>query len=407
MQGGAQPHVEPGEGILTQDNLELPFSNQMLKFRENCAQNLTISGTHMSVEMILNTGSIILSGSHNTIKIGRNLGNIQNRGMRNLVEIGSQELGGTYIDYGIDSGIAIIGRPQPVPRPIVVFNHPHHFDLDHLLNWANRRAPPGFEQLGAETALDVQRALEADAEEYRRIERRALERHQNGQGQAIGMDHREGPRHFGERPQHESHDHHQQNRAQMRSGVDAGFQDDVQNRPAPVPGTIEMHNQPHPCVKKIDQQPQLTPDDGRPKGPDYFQAPKWHSHYKKESGKRLERGIMTFNREIVEFEKLEFVQVQKELSKRYYVGTNQEEKLIVPHCRVCGEYSGRSDKGRLDCYVDCDKLHTYHLNCLEPWILHSAKCPACKQSVNTIKTFKAKDLPAGGTDGKKQSNPPL
>lgn len=116
---------------------------------------------------------------------------------------------------------------------------------------------------------------------------------------------------------------------------------------------------------------------------------------------------MTFKREIVEIEKLEFAQAQKDLSKRYYVGTNAEEKLIVPHCRVCGEYSGRSDKGRLDCFVDCDKLHTYHLSCLEPWVLHVARCPACTQSVNTIKTFKAKDLPAGGTDGKKQSSPPL
>lgn len=416
MEGGAQGPVPPGEGILTQNDLELPYSNQMLKFRENRAQNLTISGTNMSVEMIVNTGSIILSGSHIVVKITRNFGSVQNRGMKNLVEIESQEFGGNNIDYGIDSRIVVIGRPQPVPQPLIMINNPPHYRIHDRLDYPRYdRPPPGFEQAGEQTALDVQRALVADAQE---IQRRALQRPRNEPGPDVWMNHGPEPHYPHGMIPAEHLDHRPNNVEQIRVGVEGGIPEDDHIEAAPVPVTPQRQmmargtDQILPCDQvgnrhRINEPPQPPQDDGRPKGPDYFQAPKWLPHYKTEVGKRLERGIMTFKREIVEIEKLEFAQAQKELSKRYYVGTNAEEKLIVPHCRVCGEYSGRSDKGRLDCFVDCDKQHTYHLSCLEPWILHAARCPQCNQSLTLIKIFKAKDLPAGGTDGKKQTSPPL
>ena len=410
MEGGAPAPVAPGEGILTQDDLELPYSNQMLKFRENRAQNLTISGTHMSVEMVANTGSLILSGSHIVVKIALNVGKIENRGMKNFVEIESQELAGINVDYGIDSRIVVIGRPRPVPRPIVVNNPPQFRLYDQPPNYLRYLGapPPGFQQAGDQTALDVQQAILADAEAMRR-------RHHPGPD--AWMDNRPERQYPNGMIPLDEHNHHPHQVDPMMMGMDGGLPEDDQNRAAPVPITPNRqmmaggpqnpaHQGQNDFARRNEAQ-QQPPIDGRPKGPDYFQAPKWLPNYKTQVGKRLERGIMTFNREIVEIEKLEFAQAQKELSKRYYVGTNNEEKLIVPHCRVCGEYSGRSEKGRLDCFVDCDKLHTYHLSCLEPWILHAARCPGCTQSINTIKSFKAKDLPAGGADGKKQSSPPL
>jgi hypothetical protein len=132
------------------------------------------------------------------------------------------------------------------------------------------------------------------------------------------------------------------------------------------------------------------------------------NNYKTEVGKRLERGITTFTKDIIELEKVDLAQAKKDLSIRYIVDGAQSKQdkehdskpdKLRPFCRVCAEYSGGS-KGQLDCYLDCRGLHTYHLKCVEPWLLHTAKCPRCAGSVALVKIFHAPPTIHGTTDHK-------
>lgn len=421
---GAGP-VAPGEGVIEEDDIELPFSNQMLKFKENKGKNFTISGVNMSVEMEVNSGDIILSGSHVILKITRNCGSVENRGLRNLVEIGSQDGIGRHRDWGLESRIIVHHRriggdaPQPVPRPIFMINNPPAHQDRYDAEYFHGRHHIGLERIRDQNALQMQQVLFADAQ-------------QNLEIQGIGL-RREAPVLY--HPENAARLHAQQGgynrdpygladmipQARNPHLHRGGIPQERQQVVVPSPQQIQGPRMPQtPLVQPgahgnqgMDVPPPQQNDAAstpNPNGPPHFHAPKWQPHYQTEVGKRLERGIMTFKKEIVEIEKIEFAQAEKELSKRYYVDPKQDDKGIVPFCRVCGEYSGRSDKGRLNCYVDCDKMHTYHLSCLEPWMLHSARCPAtgCGQSVNCIKTFKPKDLPlGGGAEGKKTDHPTL
>ena len=381
--GGLPP--APGEGVIDTPKMELNCSDQMLKFKENKSPELRIGGMNVSVDIQINSGKILTVGSNIVVNIARNSGIVENRGYKNSIKINLQALTGQTNDLGMSSCILVMDNehippiPAPAPIPRIRPDEPPHQFWHRRFHEVERHE---------EDDLNLQRILEEAAQ-------------LNGQARA--------PIPF-ERREHAMHNDDFLNRGHDRVQI-PNERNDFVPRPAPKQNAMSsMIPITNDYVK-----------DAGPKGPDLtgVKIPNLTDKQRAETGKKLERGIMSFMKEIVEFEKIEYTAAKKELSKRFKVELEHASKgkdneyidgggsKNLPYCRVCGEYSGRSEKGRLNCYLDCPGIHTYHYNCIEPFMLHSAKCPCCRQTVCTMKLFTPTDPLRSNTEGKTSSINPL